>query len=279
MTREALEQAAARCVEESPFNHVQPEQALQPELEGMAIFDRPLLGYAAADDPMFERLRGEAGVGPQMLMPGQWLPGARSVISLFLPFSAAVRESNRGGGDPSPQWLHGRIQGQRMVLELCSHLRDVLRQNGIDSVVPAADPRFRAVGMPDPQGTEDWQRRGFTSTWSERHAAYVCGLGTFGLSGGLITARGMAGRFGSLVADAPFPATVRNYQGIYDYCTRCGSCARRCPAGAIALETGKDHVKCAACLDTLKRTFAPYYGCGKCQTGVPCERGIPGTVS
>ena len=43
------------------------------------------------------------------------------------------------------------------------------------------------------------------------HAAYLCGLGTFGLSRGIITKPGMAGRFGSimktLIKRFPAPAT------------------------------------------------------------------------
>ena len=43
------------------------------------------------------------------------------------------------------------------------------------------------------------------STWSERHVAYVSGLGTFGLSGGLITAKGQAVRLGSVDSPGPYP--------------------------------------------------------------------------
>lgn len=76
-----------------------------------------------------------------------------------------------------------------------------------------------------------------TSLWSERHAAYVCGLGTFGLSKGLITKKGIAGRFTSLITDLPLLADERAYTDVYEYCTR--------------------------------------YGCGLCQVRVPCEAGIP----
>ena len=48
-------------------------------------------------------------------------------------------------------------------------------------------------------------RFGFASTWSERHAAYASGLGTFGLSDGLITPRGQAMRCGSVVARIAVP--------------------------------------------------------------------------
>ena len=64
-----------------------------------------------------------------------------------------------------------------------------------------------------------------TSLWSERHAAYVCGLRTFGLSKGLITKKGIAGRFTSLITDLPLLADERAYTDVYEYCTRCGACA------------------------------------------------------
>jgi epoxyqueuosine reductase len=44
------------------------------------------------------------------------------------------------------------------------------------------------------------QRYSYASSWSERHAAYAAGLGTFGLCDGLITARGKAVRFGSIIS-------------------------------------------------------------------------------
>jgi epoxyqueuosine reductase QueG len=47
----------------------------------------------------------------------------------------------------------------------------------------------------------EWSRRPsekyvFSSNWSERHAAYTAGLGTFGLCDGLITPLGKAMRVG-----------------------------------------------------------------------------------
>ncbi len=98
---------------------------------------------------------------------------------------------------------------------------------------------------------------------------------TFGLSKGLITEKGMAGRIGSVITDAVFPATKRNYTGIYDYCIRCGACLRRCPPKAISLEYGKDHMICAPFIGKTRELYNPRYGCGKCQVHVPCESRIP----
>lgn len=116
------------------------------------------------------------------------------------------------------------------------------------------------------------------SRWSERHAAYACGLGTFGLSRGLISERGIAGRYASIIVSESWQATSRNYNGIDDYCIRCGACIRNCPAQAISLEYGKNNILCNAHVEKMKAKYSPRYGCGKCQVGVPCETKAPGML-
>lgn len=92
------------------------------------------------------------------------------------------------------------------------------------------------------------------SRWSERHAAYVCGLGTFGLSRGFITPKGMAGRITSIIIDEEFEPEERSYTGIYDFCIRCGACAVKCPAGAISKEYGKKQCLVQSLFKQNKRT-------------------------
>lgn len=238
------------------------------------LFDQPMIGFASAADELFERYKEKEAVGSMFLSPGEWLPGAKTVVSLFFPFSAAVRDSNRETPDlPSALWLYGRFEGQQFLDEymarLCRHLTDT----GIQACVPGMDKRFRKETKPlTGKNGDDFH---VDSSWSERHAAYACGLGTFGLSRGLITKRGMAGRIGSIIMGAEFEPDERTYKGIYDFCTRCGACAVRCPAEAISLEYGKNNVKCSDYLDQMKEQYSPRYGCGKCQVGVPCESGVP----
>ena len=154
MTREQLEQAAARFVEESPLNRVPAQAALRPELAGMRIYGPPLAGFAQARDPMFQALRREEAVGPQMLTPGAVAArGQECGQPGPLPFTREVRETTEpGGGDPSPQWLHGRIQGQEMVRALCLHLRDLLEAEGTQSVVPGPTPASGPSAGPAPRG-------------------------------------------------------------------------------------------------------------------------------
>ncbi|WP_041611490.1 4Fe-4S binding protein [Treponema primitia] len=260
-------------VKTSSGNRLKPEAALRPELAGMPFFEEPVLGFAAADDPYFGELKKPGVIGDHFLLPREWLSGARTVVSVFFPHSEAVKKANRQTMEwPADEWLQARIEGQAFIEELCRYTAAFLKDSGFSCAIPCFDPRFKTG---NPAIRDNTRQDFYTSNWSERHVAHVCGLGTFGLSRGLITPKGISGRLASFISDAQFAPTVRPYSGISDYCTRCGACVRNCPAGAITLEEGKNHPLCSAFLDRTKEKHRPRYGCGKCQSAVPCESGIP----
>lgn len=259
-------------------NVITKEQAIRPELAGLCIYDEPLIGVGMAADPLFSAFKRDGVIGPWYMGPDEWLPGAQAVVSLFFPFTDEVRKSNAGDpGETSAEWLHGRIEGQAFLSGMLSDLCRWLRGQGVGVCAPSIDPRFASIGNGKSSLNDPRIPAGaFGSNWSERHAAFVCGLGTFGLSRGLITKKGIAGRFGSVIVDCALEPDVRPYTDIYEYCTRCGACVSRCPVHAISLEEGKKHLPCSNYLDETMQRYAPRYGCGKCQTAVPCQSGIPG---
>ena len=254
MRLDEIDQFIAEFTALSPLNRVE-------QLGGQAIFSRPLIGIADADDDLFDRLKAETAVGARHMSPREWMPAARAVIVYFLPFTEHIRKANRVQGVAAREWLHGRIEGEQFNNKLREELAQFLIAAGFQAMAPARDGWYRVVN-----------RR---SNWSERHAAFVAGLGTFSLNRSLITACGSAGRVGSVITSLPLAATARPYQEIDEYCSKCGACILRCPPLAIT-EQGKDNAVCAAYLDRVQARFNPYYGCGKCQTGVPCESMIPG---
>ena len=230
------------------------------ELADLRIFDPPIIGVAPSSDNLFGQLKQPENIGSHHLTPDEWLPGSRTVVSYFLPFTAAVRVSNRQQGLPSIEWLYGRIEGQAFIAKMSLMLVELLRKEGHQAMSPALDPRFAII-----------ERR---SNWSELHVAFIAGLGTLSLNRSLITKAGSAGRLGSIVTDLELPVTPRYYTEHEENCSQCGACIRRCPPRALS-ETGKDHDLCSAYLDGTMQRFSPRYGCGKCQTAVPCETGIP----
>jgi len=275
MTLETLAQSLTRFVLCGKENTIRPEYALHPELVGKTYYDAPLMGCAAADDPIFRQIQTDPKIlGPVFRLPEEWLPGARSVISFFLPYSREIRDSNVSNlGTPSDEWLHARVEGQAFLMEVCRELEALLQAEGYRTLVPAGHPDFYYIQEPQRQ------ERGepvYASSWSERHVAFAAGLGTFGLSKHIITEKGVCGRFGSVITDAPIDPTPRPYTEPYEYCTFCGACSFRCPVNAISVEKGKDILTCAAFVEDTRVTYAPRYGCGKCQLAVPCSTGIPG---
>lgn len=259
-----------------PGNVLTQQDDIPAQYVGTVLFDAPLVGFGAADDALFDEYKKVGVIGPWHMSPNEWLGGAKSVIALFFPISEQVRASNRCmKTQASAQWTYARIEGQRYIVQFTRALEVWLAENGVQACVPANDPRFAGVRFGQGIDGYEMDETTFGSRWSERHAAYVCGLGTFGLSKGLITKKGIAGRFASVIVDLPLSADERPYTGVYDYCTRCGACAARCHVSAIDLEHGKDHMICGREQDRSSVIHAPRYGCGLCQVGVPCETGIP----
>ena len=246
-------------------------------------FDEPLIGFAAAEDSLFSDLKHI--IGEFHLTPGEVLnqacgcreDEAKTVICWVLPITEATRKSNRAAQKlPSREWAMTRTFGERFNTLLRIQVSNLIHSIGARVAAPLLTGLWRPVMDP---------RIGMASTWSERHAAYVAGLGTFSLNDGFITDRGIAHRCGSVVTDLAIPATPRTCPDPWHNCLyhrngSCGLCIKRCPVGAISLE-GHDKEKCQAHVyGELRRTAGQLYGvmetgCGLCQTAVPCEARVP----
>jgi epoxyqueuosine reductase QueG len=267
--REAISAELARLVATLPENrHVDlPEP----------IFSPPLVGFASAGDLLFERYREV--IGPFHRTPLEWLQAAGqaaaqgTVISWILPIAAATRISNRAQtAEPSREWAITRTFGEACNNRLREELVKWLGNRGHAAVAPVLHPAWGGCEVPV---------TGPASNWSERHAAYAAGLGTFSVNDGLITAAGIAHRCGSVVTDLVVTPDPRPYAGIHDWClfharSTCGACVRRCPVGAIS-PAGHNKLACrdytyAILQPRLKSAYGvAIAGCGLCQTGVPCE--------
>jgi epoxyqueuosine reductase QueG len=243
------------------------------------------VGFCRGDDPLFAALKDH--VGPfhwtpaeifESTFPGSGtVPEDLTVISWVLPHIKATKEDNRREREfPAERWARGRIFGERVNNALRRRVVELLGGKGLRAVAPVLAPGFERKTS---------EKYGFASTWSERHIGHACGLGTFGLCDGLITPRGKALRLGSVVVEAQLPSTARPYTDPHAYCLFysegiCGKCIARCPAGALS-EKGHDKVKCRQYIrpgsEEYVKTHYGFdgYGCGLCQTGVPCESKIP----
>ena len=245
----------------------------------------PLVGFSRGDDPLYAAYKEH--VGPFHWMPSELFvrtfPDASasaeelSVICWILPQTEATKaDSRKQTFYPPERWARSRIYGEAFNNKLRQHVVDALGAAGHLALAPLLSPLFQSRPS---------ERFVLASTWSERHAAYASGLGTFGLCDGLITPVGKAMRVGSVIARIQVAPTPRPYVDHHAYCLFysqgiCGNCIERCPVGALS-EDGHDKRKCRAHLrpttsDYVKNTYKfDGYGCGLCQTGVPCESKIP----
>jgi len=252
---------------------------------GEPAWGTPQVAYACGDDPLFAQVKSDIGSfywTPQeafrIAYPDAEIdPSELAVICYILPQTEKTCLDQRAATEvPAERWARSRFYGEEFNCALRLHLGDQLTRAGYPAVAPERLPDF------DYRQSE---RFGLASNWSERHTAWIAGLGTFGLSDGLITRVGKAVRFGSVVVKMKLEATPRSYVGHQDWCLwyakgTCGVCVQRCPAEAITAE-GHDKAKC---FDYIRNVTTPYvrdnYGtgatpCGLCQVKIPCEVRVP----
>ncbi len=252
-----------------------------PDLQlpgGNNYYGEPIAGVADGDDPLFMELQ-------QVIGPFHWTPrqiiatmgqvqtdSPLSVICWVLPITKTVRESNRPETIyPSREWALTRTHGETVNSALRKHVVTWLHDRGILAGAPQLATGWHQLDDP---------AVGIASSWSERHAAYVAGLGTFSLNDALITERGIAHRLGSVVANVALPVTLRS-AGLRDNCLYhakgvCGACVKRCPVGALSLNGHDKNICREHVYGTAPREVGLLYGvtqtgCGLCQTAVPCE--------
>ncbi len=222
-------------------------------------WEEPLVGFAAADDPLMLALK--TVVGPSHLLPGDLLADARTVIAYFIPFAKGIPKGNRGDRHASEEWGRAYIETNRLIEGVNRHVAERLDQEG-----------YRSALLPP---THNFDPQRLVSDWSHKHVAYIAGLGKFGVHHLLITAKGCCGRLGSLVTNYDQPASKRP-EG--EFCLNrfngsCLKCVAKCVAGAL----GPQALDRRRCYGMLLENAALYAGrgladvCGKCTCIVPCS--------
>jgi epoxyqueuosine reductase len=259
-----------------------PENTME-KWDNEPAWGEPLVGFSNAADPLYQFYKTD--IGDFYILPHEYMkhkynreykPEQLSVVSWILPQTEATKQDHRKETHfPSERWARSRIFGEKVNVKLREYVVNQLENNGIDAVAPMNSPIWKGAAS---------EKYGYASTWSERHAAYAAGLGTFSLTDALITPVGMAMRTGSVVLDAVIEPSPRIYTSHTENCLflaegTCAKCVERCPIGAITKD-GHNKVLCRAYVNMTRQYVQRHfgfegYGCGFCQTNVPCESGIP----
>jgi epoxyqueuosine reductase len=277
------------AIQEKIASH--PANQLEFPFGGEKVFDPPLVGFIAGDDPILEEYKRI--IGPHHFTPAEMMawqaansgvsaPPASElgVVSFIMPIRAATRAENAARSDwTSERWAQTRLLGEIASQAMVRDLVTLLMGRGVLAVSPDVTPMFNKKRYP---------RVGWASPWSHRHMAYAAGLGTFGLHDFLITDAGAAHRCASFVVHRPLKPNRVRPADIHAACLhhqgkKCMKCAKRCPVGAITAE-GHDKERCyqrvAQSIKYCNRNYHIFiYGCGLCAVGVPCEARDPADLS
>ena len=249
------------------------------------IFDAPLVGFSRGTDPLYDEYKSHIGsfyftpleIFAKSFPDKKVTAEGLTVISWIIPSTAATR--NEHGAQkryPSERWARTRDLGEKFNNAIRIHVFEQLKEAGIAAVAPLLAPHWARYSE-GPYAP--------CSNWSERHAAYAAGLGTFGLCDGLITPVGKAVRIGSVIAAIQIPPSTRPYDDHHAYCLHfteniCRKCIPRCPVKALS-EEGHDKKPCMQYTEyTMNKYIKKEYGfetyaCGLCQCDVPCTDKIP----
>ncbi|MFZ7102827.1 MAG: epoxyqueuosine reductase [Peptococcaceae bacterium] len=219
----------------------------------------PLIGYADAKDSLFADL--QKIIRPTHALPTELLPTAKTVITYFIPFDRQIPLSNLRGRESSPEWAVSYIETNDLIVNLNKFLHELLLEANYQSAV-----------LPP---THNFDEEELLSDWSHKHAAYISGLGKFGLHQMLITEKGTCGRLGSVVTECRITATPRSSEEfcLYKYNKTCKKCLEKCVTGALSETSFARHL----CYDFLLQMADKYAHegmadvCGKCVSVVPCS--------
>jgi len=211
----------------------------------------PLIATAAAEriDPTV--LREVAH--PDHLSPDDLLPGARSVISMFLPFRPeVVAAARRARPAVAREWALAYIEGNQ-----------IMEQIGLRLAERLLDAGHRAMVRPP---TGDFERDLLMSHWSHKHVAVMAGLGQLGRNELVITRVGCAGRLGTVLTTAELDERAPGLPpSCEELCQDSAPCRRSCPVDALPGDEGQiERELCFARLEESAARFADLPDCQVC---------------
>ncbi len=227
-------------------------------------WQEPLIAYGDAKDQLFYKYK--EAISSTHVTPEELLKDAKTVIAYFIPFHEEITKSNVVGKESSREWAIAYVETNQLIFDLNEYIKAELEKAGYEAVVNTKFQKFN--------------RGSLLSDWSQRHAAFVTGLGKFGLNNMFITQKGCAGRIGTIVTNMKIVPTKREET---EYCLHktkniCKRCVARCVNDALN-ENNFDRHKCyEMCAQNAKRYEEIGHAevCGKCLVGVPCSFRIPG---
>lgn len=183
------------------------------------LFREPHVGFVSATDPSV--LHVKEIVGPWHDLPENQLPGAKSIIAYVVPFTKEVALDPNYAKFSGLTWSKAYVIINKNFDLISAAVADYLRSLGYEAATVVA--------------TNDYDPSDPVSSWSHRTMACASGLGKFGMNRILITEKGSAVRYCSLLTTAELkptgPYTGPECMGLKD--SSCTLCLDACPVDAL----------------------------------------------
>ncbi len=138
------------------------------------LFSSPLIGYASADNPLFMAFfeKGWSKHPKEIYRP------CKTVVVHFLPFAEGL----------SPVEISKAKDASILFAAILN-----------DTIKESLEKLGRLASLSSLPG--DWDNERDDFSWSHKLAAYVAGMGTFGLASSFNTEKGSMGRFDSVLTE------------------------------------------------------------------------------
>ncbi len=287
MIREEIQNLLDHFVEDHRDNF------LPKEFNNHQIFSKIFFDVAQGSDPLFLKYKeiiGKYHLTPEELwksfnyLPPNIHPDEIFVLSFGFSFSDEIRESGSNSqNSPSELYLIARNYADITINSALLIVQQFIENLNFNAAICHQSHLVEYVG--------------YSSSWSERHVAYIAGLGSFSLTDAFISEYGTNIRLGSIITNATLPISKRKNQTPYSNCLyfaikSCKKCVERCPINAIS-EKGHDKKLChqygqqvaqkmmekwgillkpssRRVKGELRQRRFPAVGCALCQFNVPC---------
>lgn len=214
--------------------------------------------FSVADASAWDADPLVSGLIPEAQRPKAIMPSAESVIVIWAPVSQTILHTA-----PSLYYREHYRTLNALLDITAQRIASMLSSEGYDAAYVPRDGYHGIAGL----------KKDPSSFFSHRHAAYLAGLGTFGINNTLLTERhGPRVRLASVITSADLPRGKPMEKSL---CIGCMKCVRECPAEALSGEAypgGMDKPLCVGRSDELNREgISP---CGRCITICPVGKTV-----
>ena len=272
---------------------------------GGQCFDKPFFGVSQGNDPLFEKFKEVIAIDhptPVEIWTLNELPDKENlastlrVLSMVFPYSNEVCEAGKKENGKLPVELTtiARNYSEEFINMILVKTVEFFLQKGFSALAPKLTPGYGYIKRKNPFAVY--------SNWSERHIAFVAGLGYFGFNNILITKKGCGVILASVITDAPLSVTPRSIDNPHNclfYKNKCDKCITKCPSHALTknghngetclnyCQEVRSIIKTLPIVKVLKKRYRKLKlennrvevsypsGCVLCQFGLPCTEKDP----